>query len=301
MRALSALACSPSNSNPCFSEKTRSSEISTGRSSKAAKAAITAAAAAAAAAADGDEVAECARFSALEALREAASDRSLSGDFSNVSAGSTATGVAALAAFAQEFPREFERHESKAFGFAMERIKDAVGAGGDGGGVGERGKKGKSKRAFDNDRGGGGGGGVKKRGATKKGTSSSPSTAISNQCRTLCASIELAVSCLMPPPPGAKGGRGGGGGPSRSSPSPADRGCSPKMATSAGEAEEALLKTVFALLAAEGQLPAGIGEGKEEGRQEEMDTESRESLRLTGSTCVARLCMFSGSVRVGTM
>lgn len=187
-----------------------------------------------------------------------------------------ATGVAALAAFAREFPREFEQHEKKALSFAMARMAGTIGGeeeeedSSGGGGDGRRdggGKHGKGKvNAGKKNRGGGGG---KKAAAT--------SAVISPSCQTLSAAIELGCNCLMAPGQAGAGAiagvtnSGGGGGDAA-----ADGGV------------EGWMKTVLALLEAEGQ-PESEGE---------MSRAERAELRLAGSTCVVRLCVSSTRAQV---
>lgn len=124
-------------------------------------------------------------------------------------------------------------------------------------------------------KGAGKGKGGKKRG--RKGAAAEDDdggrSSLAPECQTLCASIELVCSCLVRGGPVAER-RGGGGGGGRGR----------------GEEEEGegVVKTLFALLKSQGQ-PDGEGE---------MGLEEQAELRLAGSTCLARLCMFSARVRV---
>lgn len=204
------------------------------------------------------DMAEAAQFAALDALREAASAKCL--DTSKP--GRAATCVVALSAFAQELPREFQRYEAKAMAFAKARMA--------GTGAVKEDEGGEAPIAGDKGKGKG-----KKRGRKAGGVSGSRGKVedeLSDTCRTLSASIELACNCLMPPliagSARAAVWRGGD-----------------------ADGEMRLLDTVFTLLEAEGQ-PGG---------EAEMGREERAQLRLVGSTCVVRLCMFSGRVRVSTV
>lgn len=245
---------------------------------------------------------EAARYSALDALREmaaaaAAAAAGGTGARAGAGAGSKvlaarksrassvggrvgATVVAALAAFAREFPGEFERYEKKALSFAMARMAGTVGGKEEGVGddsddsdEGENGKgkrKGKGKGKAGKKRGSGGG---------KKAAAAAAAAAISPSCQTLSAALELGCNCLMAagragagagagPGPGAVNFSGGGG--------------------AAEDREEGWLKAVFALLKAEGQ-PENEGE---------MGRVERAELRLAGSTCVVRLCVSSPRAQV---
>lgn len=157
--------------------------------------------------------AAAARSAAVDALRQVASARSLS-----VSNARAASNVSALAAFACHFPKEFARHEGKAFAFASARV---TGEGGGGDGAGEDEVEGS--------------GGVK--GSKGKGKKRSRAGVISPSCQTLCASMGLLCNCLLASAAAAVAAQGGGGG-------------------GAAGREEELLKAVFGLLDAGGQ-PAG--------------------------------------------
>lgn len=159
-----------------------------------------------------------------------------------------ATEVTALAAFAREFPREFERHEGKALSFAMARMSGAIGVG--------EGREDEEEVAKK-------GGKKKKRGGGGKGAAA---TAVSSACLTLCASIKLACNCLMAP------------------------GRATDVSGGAEDRGEAWLRTLFALLKADGQ--------PESEREREMGEAERAELRLAGSTRVMRLCVNSANVQV---
>ncbi|CAM9556832.1 unnamed protein product, partial [Hapterophycus canaliculatus] len=215
------------------------------------------------------EVGEAARFSALDALRETAAAAAAASKSEGAGVGARGrskasakrsrsgggggvgpAGVASLAAFAREFPREFERYEGQALSFSLGVMSGAVGGGGGGDGEEEEeASAGKKKSAR-------GGAAAASRGAAA-------AAAISPACRTLCASIELAANCLATPARAGSGGGSGGG--------------------DAEDVREGWLRTVFALLQAEGQ-PEG---------QREMNRRERAELRLAGSTCVVRLCVSS--------
>lgn len=153
------------------------------------------------------------RSAAVDALRQVSSARSL-----NLSNPRAAANVSALAAFSRCFPKEFARHESKAWAFAAARVNGGAGGGGGDGGDGSD---------EDDDVGDGGGGRGKK---NAKGKKRSRAGEISPACQTLCASMELLCNCLLASPSSA--------------------------ATATGRKEEELLKDVFVLLEAGGQ-PAG--------------------------------------------
>lgn len=191
------------------------------------------------------------RSAVVDALRQVSSARSL-----KISNSRAAANVSALAAFSRCFPKEFARHESKAWAFAAARVNGGAAAGDSGAGDGGDGS--------DDDDGDGGGGGGKK---SAKGKKRGRAGEISPACQTLCASMELLCNCLL-----------------ASSSSAA-------TTAAAGGKEEELLKAVFVLLEAGGQ-PAG---------EEAMSALEAAEIRLAGARCVARLCMFSGRVRVSGM
>lgn len=178
---------------------------------------------------DSAEIAEAARFAALDALRQAAAaarrpnERSYQGVVSS---------IAALSAFAQEFPQEFGAYEEKALMFVKARM-----AGGSGrrGGDDEEGDKGARGKA--------GGKAGKRRGGGRKAGSGAE---ISARCQTLCFSIRLACSCFMPTAAG--NGRAA-------------------RAVAGSLDVENVLKFVFGLLESEGQ-PPGESEMCAEEREE---------------------------------
>ena len=215
---------------------------------------------------DSADIGEAARYAALDALRQAAAavaptaaGRRSRGSSHHVAA--AATSIAALSAFAQEFPQDFERYEEKVLSFVTARMgTGASGADGEEAETAQAKEKG-GKCA------GGRGGGKKRNGGGGKKVGSGDTNAISPRCDTLCSSIDLACSCLMPT--GAGNGRAA-------------------RAAAASLDMENLFKTVFTLLKEGGQPPG----------QSEISGEEREKLRLVGSTCVVRLCMGGGSVVV---
>lgn len=210
---------------------------------------------------DSAEIAEAARFAALDALRQAAeaaaaavrrpSERSYQG---------VVASIAALSAFAQEFPQEFGTYEEKALSFVKARIA---------GGSGKRGEdeEGEDKGA----RGKAGGKAGKRRGG---GRNAGSGAEISARCQTFCFSIELACSCFMPTAAGS--GRAA-------------------RAAAASLEVESLLKSVFGLLEAGGQ-PLEESEMSAEEREELRLVASTCVARLCMSSrsVVVSLCLWLG-------
>ncbi|CAM9264954.1 unnamed protein product, partial [Choristocarpus tenellus] len=214
-----------------------------------------------------------AQSAAKVAIRHLVSSRSLS-----VGNPRLPVSLRALAAFAADFPREFQPHEAKARAFASALVAEGTAWGGEGGdegaGIGPppKGENGETKVGESDDeeapggqggsKGRGGvakkGGGDGKRGKGNQGSSSSLA------CQTMCASLDLLCNCLLARAMAGKGA-GGKGRPE--------------------EGEEDLLQAAFWLLKKGGQMAGSEGVVGVAARME------RAMLRLAAARCVTRLCM----------